>query len=260
MVHNIEQLLGGLSFYSIDTDRSDGMAQADYTFADFAVLYRTEAQADALEEALLRSGIPFQRRGHGALSDLPQVQVLLEAMAVLDEHDLVTDRLREAAAQITASDEKDDELESVMERLDAIAEHCGDDWQQFLSEIHVARAIDVWDERADRVSLLTLHAAKGLEFRVVFVTGCEDGVLPFKWQDKITDEELAEERRLFYVGMTRARERLFLLHARKRPWHGQLRQQRRSPFLEDIEERLLEIRRLGIQKKTAEKDPQLSLL
>lgn len=260
VVHDIERLLGGLSFYSIDTDRSDGSAQADYTFSDFAVLYRTEAQADALEEAFLRSGIPFQRRGHQALSDLPQVQVLLELMAALDEHDVVSDRLREAAAQHTASDEKDAELESVMERLDAIAERCGDRWQQFLSEIHIAQAIDVWDERADRVSLLTLHAAKGLEFRVVFVTGCEDGVLPFKWQDEISDEELAEERRLFYVGMTRARERLFLLHAQKRPWRGQLRQQQPSPFLKDIEEHLLEVRRLSIRKKAVEKDPQLGLL
>ena len=95
------------------------------------------------------------------------------------------------------------------------------------------------------VSLLTLHAAKGLEFRVVFVTGCEDGVLPFKWQDAITEDELAEERRLFYVGMTRARERLFLSHARKRPWRGRLRQQQPSPFLTDIEEQLLEIKQLG---------------
>ena len=260
VVHNIEQLLGGLSFYSIDTNRSDGTAQADYTFADFAVLYRTEAQADVLEEALLRSGIPFQRRGHQALSDLPQVQVLLEAMATLDEHAVVTERLREAAAQLTASDEKDAELESVMERLEAIAERCGDRWQQFLSEMHIAQAIDVWDERADRVSLLTLHAAKGLEFRVVFVTGCEDGVLPFKWQDETADEELAEERRLFYVGMTRAKERLFLLHARKRHWRGRLREQQPSPFLDDIEARLLEIKQLGGKKKTVEKSPQLGLL
>ena len=260
VVHNIEQLLGGLSFYSIDTNRSDGTAQADYTFADFAVLYRTEAQADVLEEALLRSGIPFQRRGHQALSGLPQVQVLLETMATLDEHAVVTERLREAAAQLTASDEKDAELASVMERLEAIAERCGDRWQQFLSEIHIAQAIDVWDERADRVSLLTLHAAKGLEFRVVFVTGCEDGVLPLKWQDEIADEELAEERRLFYVGMTRAKERLFLLHARKRHWRGRLREQQPSPFLDDIEARLLEIKRLGGKKKTVEKSPQLGLL
>ena len=260
VVHNIEQLLGGLSFYSIDTDRTDGTAQSDYTFADFAVLYRTEAQADALEEALLRSGIPFQRRGHQCLSDLPKVQALLEAMAALDEHDSVTDRLREAAAQSTASDEKDDELESVMARLELIAERCEDRWQQFLSEIHIAQAIDVWDERADRVSLLTLHAAKGLEFRVVFVTGCEDGVLPFKWQDAITEDELAEERRLFYVGMTRARERLFLSHARKRPWRGRLRQQQPSPFLTDIEERLLEIKQLGTRKRRVEKNPQIDLL
>jgi len=81
-----------------------------------------------------------------------------------------------------------------------------------------------------------LHAAKGLEFRVVFMVGCEDGLLPLSWGGDSAEDE---ERRLFFVGMTRARDRLFLTRARKRFWRGQMRVPRASPFLRDIEERLL---------------------
>ena len=203
VVHNIEQMIGGLSFFSIDSGRTDGAVEGEYTFSDFAVLYRTDAQADVLEEAFLRSGIPFQRHGHKRLCDLPTVRNLLKAMSAMGEHDTVTDRLREA--KLSVQRRAGDDFESVMERLRVLAERCENRWQQFLSEIHLGSEIDMWDERAERCSLLTLHAAKGLEFRVVFVIGCEDGVLPLKWKGEISETELAEERRLFYVGMTRAR-------------------------------------------------------
>ena len=262
VVHNIEQMMGGLSFFSLDSDRSDGAVENDYTFSDFAVLYRTEAQADVLEEAFFRSGMPFQRHGHNCLSDLPRVQTLLKTMTTMGEQLTVTDRLREAEAQIRLLDHQgaDDGFDSVMERLRVLAQRCENRWQQFLSEIHLAQGIDVWDERADRCSLLTLHAAKGLEFRVVFVVGCEDGVLPLKWRDEINEAEMAEERRLFYVGMTRARERLFLMHARKRRWHGRIQEQHPSPFLKDIEDRLLEITKHSFGRKRVAKSPQLDLL
>ena len=79
------------------------------------------------------------------------------------------------------------------------------------------RSTPTW--RADRVSLLT-HAAKGLEFPVVFLAGCEDGLLPLRFGPQPSPEEVAEERRLFFVGMTRARSHSFLSHARRRAWRG----------------------------------------
>jgi DNA helicase-2/ATP-dependent DNA helicase PcrA len=80
-----------------------------------------------------------------------------------------------------------------------------------------------------------------LEFPVVFIVGCEDGVLPLRWGGGgETDADADEERRLFFVGMTRAQDRLFLSHARRRLWRGTVRDMERSAFLRDIEERLLE--------------------
>src|SRR5262249_23713551 len=81
---------------------------------------------------------------------------------------------------------------------------------------------EVWGPRAARRALLTLHAAKGLEFPVAFIVGLEDGVMPLHWHEP-DEAAIAEERRLFYVGMTRAKDRLILSHARQRLWRGRLR-------------------------------------
>ena len=103
-------------------------------------------------------------------------------------------------------------------------------------QVALSREADFWDPRADRVSLLTMHAAKGLEFPVVFVVGLEDGLMPFSWSREAAedDAEAAEERRLFYVAMTRAKDRLLLSRAQQRVWRGQLRSLPPSPFLSDI--------------------------
>ncbi|HJQ38846.1 MAG TPA: UvrD-helicase domain-containing protein [Thermoanaerobaculia bacterium] len=93
------------------------------------------------------------------------------------------------------------------------------------------------------VTLMTLHSAKGLEYRVVFLAGMEEGVLPHS-QSLEENDELEEERRLCYVGMTRARELLFCLHAHERRLHGKFREQSPSPFLSEIPEAVREEVRL----------------
>jgi DNA helicase-2/ATP-dependent DNA helicase PcrA len=110
------------------------------------------------------------------------------------------------------------------------------------------------------VALLTLHAAKGLEFACVFIVGLEDGVLPLHWgkAEDVAAEELAEERRLFYVGMTRAKDRLVLSRALKRLWRGRVHAQRPSPFLADIESELVKEQRSELRRRR--EDRQLKLL
>ncbi|HEY0370489.1 MAG TPA: UvrD-helicase domain-containing protein [Thermoanaerobaculia bacterium] len=94
------------------------------------------------------------------------------------------------------------------------------------------------------VTLMTLHAAKGLEFKVVFLVGMEEGILPHSQSLERTDD-LEEERRLCYVGMTRAREMLYCVHAYERRVHGRFREQSPSPFLNEIPEDAREQVRLG---------------
>jgi len=103
------------------------------------------------------------------------------------------------------------------------------------------------------VSLMTLHAAKGLEFPVVFIAGVEDGLIPMRRRDS----DLDEERRLFYVGLTRAKDDLILLTARSRTEHGKVESRAPSPFLEDIPDGLLE--REKVARKRKPDDGQLKL-
>ncbi len=109
---------------------------------------------------------------------------------------------------------------------------------RFLEEVALVSDQDELEEAPDRVTLITLHAAKGLEFPVVFIVGMEEGLLPHR--RALEDErELEEERRLAYVGMTRAKDRLYLVHAHHRSTYGVGAQSDPSRFLSELPEELL---------------------
>ncbi len=110
----------------------------------------------------------------------------------------------------------------------------------FLEEVSLVSDIDDYESDSGAVTLLTLHMAKGLEFPVVFMVGMEDGILPHSRSvDSDDAEEMDEERRLCYVGMTRAMKRLYLVHASVRTVWGQSEVQKPSRFLAEIPEELL---------------------
>ncbi|MBP3388403.1 MAG: ATP-binding domain-containing protein, partial [Clostridia bacterium] len=110
----------------------------------------------------------------------------------------------------------------------------------FLEEAALMTDVDNYDRSADTAVLMTMHAAKGLEFPVVFLPGLEDGVFP--GMASIYDPtEMEEERRLCYVGITRAREELYLTNARCRMLYGQTTRNAPSRFLQDIPDQLLEV-------------------
>ncbi len=111
-------------------------------------------------------------------------------------------------------------------------------------------------ERSERVSLMTLHAAKGLEFPVVFIVGCEENILPLHLEGMTSDPQ--EERRLFYVGMTRAKDELFLVRANKRLLFGKFYQNAPSPFLADIEEELKAYEKSIPRRKEKKEDKQMT--
>lgn len=110
----------------------------------------------------------------------------------------------------------------------------------FLENVALISDIDTLNESGEAVTLMTLHSSKGLEFPVVFLAGLEEGVFPHS-RSLMNNTELEEERRLCYVGMTRAREELKLYYARRRSVYGQPQFNNRSRFLDDIPDELLEI-------------------
>jgi DNA helicase-2/ATP-dependent DNA helicase PcrA len=103
----------------------------------------------------------------------------------------------------------------------------------FLENITLASDVDGWDEKQDLVSVMTLHAAKGLEFPVVYIMANEQGLLPHE-RSLARDEDIEEERRLAFVGLTRAKEELYLTHARLREFRGQTLYAMPSMFLEEL--------------------------
>ena len=240
VVKTIEHMIGGHNFFSIDSGRAAVGPQASRSFADFAVLYRTDGQSASLREALDRSGIPYQRHSHATLAEEPAVRTLLQELGDGSDATTLADDLRAAGNRLAERGDAGASatIAMALQRLIALAERLGNDRAHFADAAALTTESEFWDARADRVSLLTLHAAKGLEFAVVFIVGLEDGLLPLHWGEP-DDAAMAEERRLFYVGMTRAKDRLILSRARQRHWRGRTHMLEPSPFLRDIENELV---------------------
>jgi superfamily I DNA/RNA helicase len=225
----VDELVGGVSHRSLDSGRVDGRAAVDeVSFSDIAVLYRTDAQSGPIVDALGRAGIPVQKRSHnrllgrtgvaeiarelrlaGLAGDLP-ARVKKAGQLLVDRHDVPTLDPDEAVTVAPA------DVWAAVELLMPLADRCDGDLSRFLAALAAGTEVDALDPRAEAVTLLTLHAAKGLEFPVVFLVGVEDGLLPHSFPGQtLTDAELAEERRLFFVGLTRAQDRLYLSHTRR---------------------------------------------
>ncbi len=250
VVHEIEKLLGGHSFFALDTGRSDGSIMR-YGFSDIAILYRTHDQGRFVVEALSRSGMPYQTFEHRRLSDRPEIQLFIKQLEGMDiESTRMVDWVMAYA--------RDEIGESSMaELLIRLAESCNGDHSAFKAALALSHENELLDPRADRISLLTLHAGKGLEFSIVFIIGCEDGVIPLK--HATTPNEREEERRLFYVGMTRAKERLYLSHAARRESGRQVIDTGPSPFLDLIPQSLCRVLSTHVPKGSPTAKAQLDL-
>ncbi len=261
VARTIEGLVGGVSHRSFDSGRVDsrGIVHDGLSFADVAILYRTDAQAAPLVEALTRASLPVQKRSHDRLADRRAVAAMARELRYESAESALTlvDRVRAAGNTLASGRPRLFEVDgappavlseadvySAVELLLPLASRCGDDLESFLQALATGAEVDAMDPRAQAVTLVTLHAAKGLEWPVVFLVGCEDGLLPLRLPGTTPSaEQVAEERRLFFVGITRAQRRLYLSHCAKRARHGAEHQPRRTPFLDPVDPGLLE--RLG---------------
>ncbi len=250
------------------------------SYSDFAVLYRTNAQSRALEEAFLHEGLPYvlvggtrfyerkeikdiiaylrlahnprdtvsQKRaekiGKGRLNKLSVILTCLpwkgpESLTTLE----LLDEIVQATGYLDLFDEENEEdlarLENIKE-LRSVAESFPT-LVEFLENIALVEKESRRHSDKNAITLMTLHAAKGLEFPIVFLVGMEEGLFPHSrsLRDRL---EIEEERRLCYVGITRAREKLYLTYARRRLFFGAYTQGVLSRFITDIPEHLVEAR------------------
>lgn len=163
--------------------------------------------------------------------------------AILDKSGYNKSLAEDKSLEAQARRENLDEFKSVTKEYDA--QHQEDDVDNiqkitnFLADLALVSDQDDVDEQAPAVTLMTLHAAKGLEFPVVFLVGMEEGIFPLS-RAIMEDDELEEERRLAYVGITRAKKKLYLTNAFSRLLYGRIQRNAPSRFVEEIDPDLLE--------------------
>jgi len=213
-------------------------------WSQMAVLARTHAQLLAFEEALRAARIPYRLRGNGAFLDQPEIRSALSELRRRSPDTLlaaVLPDLREMAEEADptgSGGEAPGERQGHLDGLYRLArEHLATDpgasLSGFMGWLRAALRGDDAVDSHNAVALTTFHAAKGLEWDVVFLVGLEHGLMPISWAE--TPEATAEERRLLYVAVTRARVELHASWAEKRTFGARSLKRQPSPYLEAIE-------------------------
>lgn len=276
IARQIEGLIGGTSLFSLDSGVVSSSHQGTASPGEVAILLRLSEQAPAIEKGLKDHGIPFRSLGGKPWWDEERFIPTLNALRIALEP------RRAALADIVSPDsfgltlkarelEGKSALESVELALGRLPQgSLGEDDRGLLLEAatpypnlpaFLAALSGGVEEgqsalKNDRVSLLTIHASKGLEFPYVFIPGLEEGLIPFT-RFGSSAERLAEEARILYVGMTRAKEELCLSSARRRVLGGRPVELPPSSFLDKIGPDLAQLIRSDETKK--KRDTQLDL-
>lgn len=284
VARTIESMMGGLRFFSMDSDITQGHKSEEVnSLSDFAVLCRTHRAMASVEKAFQDHSVPFQTIGERPFFKIGQVKIIIDIIKfighrknrflktrLLDDGVIelpVLDKLTTTLPQIDNIAEaiktiieimKMDKTEALYRKLISIADCFGNDFERFLKFTSMGAGIDTLESNTEAVSLLTMHASKGLEFECVFIIGCEEGLLPYSLY-KSGDTDIDEERRLLYVGMTRAKKILYLSHANKRFLQGRSHSQNRSRFLDAIEKELIEQSKSEYKKHQIKGENQLGL-
>jgi DNA helicase-2/ATP-dependent DNA helicase PcrA len=246
----------------------------DYSYSDIAILYRTNAQSRLFEEACVKSGLPYKLVGGFKFYERKEIKDLLAYLkAAINPHDTVAEAravkigkrrflvFKEAFETLSTSEmnpfqllekilettnykdkfkpkDPDDaeRLSNIQELLNVAAQF--DDTQLFLENVALAQDNEMADldkqNGQNALTMMSLHSAKGLEFPVVFMVGMEEGLLPHS-RSLLEKDQMEEERRLCYVGITRAKERLFFTSAQKRYLYGNSSYATLSRFMQDID-------------------------
>lgn len=177
------------------------------------------------------------------LKEFHQLLITLRSILDMPPDDVIRQVIDRSGyrAMLAKSDDPDDQdrLANIEELITAAKQFAADDptknIEDFLEQITLASDVDSWDDKQDCVSVMTLHASKGLEFPVVYMLAVEQGLLPHE-RTLNKEEDVEEERRLCFVGMTRAKQELNLCHAKVREFRGQSLYVVPSMFLDELDE------------------------
>ncbi|NPA95181.1 MAG: ATP-dependent helicase [Thermodesulfobacteria bacterium] len=264
----IDKMAGGLSFESFNYGNSGEFGER--SLADICILFRARVVSRAVLEALVRQGIPFHvplsQRGESSklLSMLNHLGGMLLGRSKhyhlsrlgLDEHGV--NELLSCLERFRKGEEGHDAFLTLFERVygkkmsqddeEAILRFLDSVSQGLPPSILYSNEQDEVDFETEAVTLMTLHASKGLEFPVVFLVGVDKDIIPWK------DSDIEEERRLLYVGLTRSSQQLYITCSRKRSFYGQVHRLEPSPFLKGLEPYLsVERVRKPVKKKSMKK-------
>ena len=300
IVRRIEELMAGISHFSINSGRGGETEEGGISFRDIAILTRLSRQTPEIAKALDRRGIPCQQVGStpffmanhlsplyyfikaaSGMASVGEYLELLKTCPGIGAHTIeilattvqpgytdffiAIDGLKLATGQATQLAKLHEKLrvfkqsciinnisssineaisyldltipESETKRFFALSGIFGNDLAAFANHLEHNSANTIYDPRAEAVALMTLHSAKGLEFPLIFIAGVEEGILPYSHHDGRDDIE--EERRLFYVGMTRASRFLIVSSSATRTLHGISRRMQPSRFIREIPPGLL---------------------
>jgi DNA helicase II / ATP-dependent DNA helicase PcrA len=286
VARTIEKMIGGVGFFSIDSQVTEGNKDEEIeSLSDFAILCRISRQMAPIEKALKDHNIPYQKIGENSILKQEPVKSVLDVYRVVStpgntflksrllKKKIINETSLPQLIEMTDGKNPVRKLEIIINNLFQnhfdehkfmvpilidIAEQYNSNEEGFLQYILLGTGIDTWKPKAEAVNLMTLHASKGLEFKCVFITGCEENLIPYSmFEKKHTDPE--EEKRLLYVGMTRAKYYLFLTNARRRFLMGREYFQSRSHFLDQIEKELIETEISQIKIKEKKDREQLEL-
>ena len=251
--------------------------------SDFAVLCRTRNQFETIAKALRDHHVPYQETGTVAFFQEEPFQSFTDLVSAF-----TLESYERAAPLFNIKKRQVSKLQFEMARAQLLKSNLipfltfirenlfpseifnDENWvrfknlagemkniDEFLRFTKLGIGADTYSKNLEAVSLMTLHASKGLEFECVFIPGNEDGLLPYNLYQKEVD--LEEEKRLLYVGMTRAKKMLYLTYAKNRNIRGRNFRLQKSPFLGSIQQELIQQIKNKPPKKEAEKDNQLSL-
>ncbi len=246
ILKEIKKRLGATNFNDLYNNKEETF----YTFNSFAVLSRINKGLKIIKEMFMKEGIPvktikkeaeawiesFIKELTGILSKEEIVKKLIEPIPLyefLDSTGILKD-LENYEAYLIKNIASAYEKGILIEQIRA-----------FIDELYGLTSLDLFPENLNAISLLTLHGAKGLEFPVVFITGFEEGVIPYTLS---SEYDIEEERRLFYVGMTRAMNELIIIYAKNRVINGKKVSLPVSSFLKEIPEEYIKYEKVRPRK------------